>query len=109
METTNKKTSSAVDIMHSRYIKGNKKRLKNIEQEGKRIEIAQQIYDLRTQRGLSQKEFAKLVGMKQSVISRLERTDYRSYNLNTLERIAHALDQELHLHFVPHNVSCGIA
>lgn len=108
MGTKNKKTSAA-EILHKRYIKGNKKRLKNIEQEGKRIEIAQQIYDLRTQRGLSQKEFAQLVGMKQSVISRLESTDYRSYNLNTLERIAQALDHELHLHFVPHNVSCGIA
>ena len=104
-----KKTSSAVEIMRKRYIKGNKARLKHIEQEGKRIEIAQQIYNLRTQRSLTQKEFAELVGMKQSVISRLESTDYSGYKVSTLEKIAEALDQELHFHFVPSNVSCGVA
>jgi len=36
-----KKTSSAVEIMHKRYIKGNKRRLEYIEQESKRVEIAQ--------------------------------------------------------------------
>lgn len=107
MESKKKKTSNAVEIMHKRYIKGNKKRLKNIEQEGKRIEIAQQIYNLRKQRNLSQKEFAKLVGMKQSVISRLESADYHGYRVDTLERIARAMNQELHFHFVPENARCA--
>ena len=46
MESKKKKTSIASEIMHKRYIKGNKKRLKYIEQENKRVEIAQQIYEL---------------------------------------------------------------
>jgi ribosome-binding protein aMBF1 (putative translation factor) len=108
MESKKKKTSSAVEIMHKRYIKGNKRRLKNIEQEGKRIEIAQQIYTLRKQKGLSQKEFAEKVNMKQSVISRLENADYRGYKVDTLERIAQAMNQELHFHFVPSNMPCAI-
>ena len=104
-----KKNSSALEIMHKRYIKGDKRRIKHIEQENKRVEIAQQIYALRKQAGLSQKEFAKQVGMKQSVISRLESTDYRGYNIDTLERIAKAMKQELHVCFVPQNVPCTYA
>ena len=109
MESEKKKTSSAVDIMHKRYIKGNKKRLKYIEQEGKRVEIAQQIYKLREQAGLTQKEFADKVGMRQSVISRLEDADYCGYRVETLERIAQAMNQELHFHFVPEHVHCSYA
>lgn len=102
MESKKKKTSSAVGIMHKRYIKGNKRRLKHIDKEGQRLKIAQQIYDLRTKAGLTQKEFAKRVGMKQSAISRLESTDYRGcYRTATLGRIAKAMNKELQLNFVP--------
>ena len=101
MKSKKKKTKSAAGIMHKRYIKGNKKRLKYIEQESKRVEIAQQIYNLRKQVGLNQKEFAERVGMKQSVISRLESADYHGYKVDTLERIAIAMNHELHFHFVP--------
>ena len=99
MRPKKKKTSNAVEIMHKRYIKGNKKRLRYIEQETKRVEVAQQIYDIRKQAGLNQKEFAERVGMKQSVISRLENADYRGYKVDTLQRIAQAMNQELHIHF----------
>ena len=103
------KINSASELMHKRYVKGNKKRLKYIEQEGKRIEIAVQIYNLRKQAGLTQKEFAKRVGMKQSVISRLESADYDGYKVETLERIAHAMNQELHFYFVPEHTPCALA
>ena len=109
MASKKTKSSSAVKIMHKRYIKGSKKRLKYIEQESKRVEIAQQIYNLRKQAGLNQQEFADKVGMKQSVISRLENADYRGYKVNTLERIAQAMNQELHFHFVPENTPCALA
>lgn len=107
MESKNKKIDSASKLMHKRYIKGDKKRLENIEQEGKRLEVAQQIFELRSKAGLTQKEFAERVGMKQSVISRLESTDYRGYKVETLERIAKAMNQQLHFHFEPDNISCA--
>ena len=109
MASEKTKTSSAVEIMHKRYIKGSRKRLKYIEKEGKRVEVAQQIYDLRKRAGLSQQEFAKRVGMRQSVISRLESADYRGYRVETLERIAQAMNQELHFHFIPENTPCAFA
>ncbi len=75
MSNEKKSTKSAVEIMHKRYVKGNKKRLKYIEQERERIEIAQKIYDLRTNANLTQEELARRIGTKQSVISRLESAD----------------------------------
>ncbi len=47
--------------------------------------------------------------MKQSVISRLENADYRGYRVDTLERIAQAMNQKLHFHFVPENVPRALA
>ena len=111
MRPKKEKTSNAVEIMHKRYIKGDKKRLKYIEKEARRVEVAQAIYNLRKQAGLSQKEFAERVGMKQSVISRLENADYRGYRVETLERIAQAMNQTLHIHFVDagKNLPCAFA
>ena len=57
----------------------------------------------------TQKEFADKVGMKQSVISRLESADYRGYRVETLERIAQAMNQELHFHFVSEQAHCAFA
>ena len=54
----NKPTSDIIKIMHQRYIKGDKKRLAYIEQEKARLEIAQKIYELRTQANLTQKQLA---------------------------------------------------
>jgi transcriptional regulator with XRE-family HTH domain len=52
--------------------------------------VAYQIQALRTKLGLSQTEFGKLVGMPQSVISRLEDMDH-SGSVATLLRIANRL------------------
>ena len=48
----------------------------------------------RSELNLSQLELAKLVGTKQSAISRLERGDSNT-TINTLRRIADALDADL--------------
>ena len=53
------------------------------------------IYDARTNAGLSQKELAALIGTTQSVISRLEDSDYEGRSLTMLERIARALNKKL--------------
>jgi len=89
--------------MHRRYIKGKKKHLKYIEKERERVKIAQQIYELRTQIGLTQQELAKRVGTRQSVISRLESADYYGHTQKMLQRIANALHCNLRIELVPQN------
>ncbi len=63
--------------------------------------VAQRLYALRTEAGLSQGELARKVGTTQSVISRLEDADYEGHSLTMLQRIAAALDQQLDIRFVP--------
>jgi len=65
------------------------------------MRVAQQIYDLRTAAGLTQKELARLVGTSQAAISRLEDSDYEGHSMSMLHRIASALDSRLEVRFVP--------
>ena len=97
----NEKTTDAVAILHSKVINGSKRRLAQLALEQQRADIAQQIYDLRHQAGLTQKQFADLLNTTASVISRLEDADYDGYTLRTLNRIAAALHHRLEVNFVP--------
>lgn len=94
-------TTDAVKILHRRYIKGNKKRLDSVRRERENLDLARQIYDLRTEAGLSQQQLAKLVGTTQSVISRLEDADYNGHSLAMLRRIGAALHQRVQVQFIP--------
>ena len=105
----NKPTSDIIKVMHQRYIKGNKRRLAYIEQEKTRLEIAQKIYELRTQANLTQEELAHRIGTKQSVISRLEDADYNGYTLKMLDKIAEAVHCYVKVEFVPQNNQCVCA
>ena len=59
-------------------------------------QIAGQVADRRKERGLSQADLAALVGTTQSAIARLE-SGGRPPRINTLLRIANALDADLHI------------
>jgi transcriptional regulator with XRE-family HTH domain len=59
-------------------------------------QIAGQVAARRKERGLSQAELAKLVGTTQSAIARLE-SGGRPPRIDTLLRIANALDADLHI------------
>lgn len=65
------------------------------------MDVAQRIYDLREQAGLSQRALAKLVGTTASVICRLEDADYEGHSLAMLNRIAAALNRRIEIRFVP--------
>ncbi|KPK76639.1 MAG: hypothetical protein AMJ79_06010 [Phycisphaerae bacterium SM23_30] len=93
--------SNAVSILSKKYIKKKPKRIASLALEREKSDIAQQIYDLRHQAGLTQKEFAKLVNTTPSVISRLESADYSGYSVNTLRRIAESMHHKLEIKFVP--------
>ncbi len=67
-----------------------------IEQD---LALGQLIYDLRTEAGLSQSALAKRMGTTQSVISRLEEGGGARNRLDTLARVATALDRHLVVSF----------
>lgn len=64
--------------------------------------IAFQIRALRSKKGLSQGGLADLAKTKQAVISRLEDPDYGKISLNSLYKLANALDVALLVKFVPY-------
>ena len=99
--TKKKNTKDAVKVLHNRYIKGNKNRIESLQRQRENLDIAEQIYNLRTQAGLSQKRLADLVGTTQSVISRLEDADYNGHSLAMLRKIASAFQQKVQVKFIP--------
>ena len=97
---SNNKTTDAVKILKSRYYK-TPKRLKELGKARQEADVAAQIYELRQQAKLSQKQLADLVGTTQSVISRLEDADYNGHSLEMLRRIATALHCKLKVQIIP--------
>jgi predicted transcriptional regulator len=64
--------------------------------------IADRVAQQRFAKGLSQRQLAELVGTTQSAIARLERGG-RPPRIDTLLRIAEALDCDLVVELVPHD------
>ena len=69
--------------------------------------LGELIYELRTSAGLSQRELAERMGTTQSVISRLEERGGGRPRLDTLARVATALDRHLVVTF-PDEVPKGL-
>ena len=69
-------------------------------------QIAEQVIEQRHSRGLSQRELAELTGTTQSAIARLE-SGGRPPRIDTLQRIASALDCELSVELRPRTVVEG--
>lgn len=67
----------------------------------KALDIAYQIYDLRKEKGLTQTQFAKMIGVSQPNIARIEKADYRNYTIKTLEKVAQALNTTVQIYFSP--------
>jgi ribosome-binding protein aMBF1 (putative translation factor) len=71
------------------------------------LALGELIYELRMGAGLSQRELAERMGTTQSVISRLEGSGGGRPRLDTLARIAFALDRHLVVSF-PEEVPMGL-
>jgi transcriptional regulator with XRE-family HTH domain len=97
---TKEKNSSAIGILHRRYIKDKPDRLASLETERQNARVAKFLYDMRKSEGLSQSELAKRVGTTQSVISRLEDEEYEGHSLSMLQKIAEALGHTVSVNFV---------
>jgi len=71
------------------------------ERAGEAWDVALQIAALRQEAGLSQKDLAKRLKTSQQQISRLESPGYEGHSLNTLRRVAEALDARVRVVFEP--------
>ena len=92
--------SKALQYAYDRYVGEDSERIESFEDELLNARIANQIYDLRTEAELSQRQLAERVGTTASVICRLEDADYEGHSLSMLRRIAEALDKHIEIRFV---------
>ena len=98
-ETRARKTSDAVEIL-DRMIGQDPDLRQQADEALVNAEVAQLIYDARIKSKLTQKQLAELVGTTQSVIARLEDSDYEGHSLSMLQRIAAAVNKRLEVRFV---------
>lgn len=101
MSQRRRTTSDGLEILDRRYFNSRPTRLRALADAQLNAQIAQEIYELRTRAGLTQKQLAELVGTTDSAISRLEDADYAGHSLKMLQRISRALNRRLEIHFVP--------
>jgi transcriptional regulator with XRE-family HTH domain len=87
--------------MDRRFYQGKPVESAALEEARANDAVARKIYTLRHEKGLSQRELAKLIGTTASVICRLESADYEGHSLAMLQRIAAALDRRVEIRFVP--------
>lgn len=55
-------------------------------------QIAEEVYDARRRRGMTQATLATLIGTSQSAIARVEDADYDGHSIKTIAKIAVALE-----------------
>ena len=95
-----KKTKDALTILKKRL--ENNPRLKNlVEEERVNFQAALAIREARKKMGLTQARLAKEIGTTQSVIARLEDSDYRGHTLKMLELFAEALGRRVKISLTP--------
>lgn len=69
------------------------------DEEGKQLEIAYQILQLRKKQGISQSQLAKKLGTTQSNVARLE-AGQQNFTTATLQKIAVVFNRDLRIEFV---------
>jgi len=70
------------------------------EEERRALQLAVKVAKLREKKGLTQAEFARLMGTSQQAVSRIESGAYEGFTLKTLEKIAEATGTRLKIDFV---------
>ncbi len=95
-----RKITDGMEIIERRFLSNDSELRKMVDEEFQKLQIGQQIYDLRKEAGLTQAELADVVGTTGSVISRLESAEYDGHSLKMLERIAVALGKKVDVRIV---------
>ena len=78
----------------------NKEFRKRFDEEYQNICIGEQIAGIRHQANLTQDALAKQIHTTKSAISRYENSDYKSYSMPLLNKIAEACGADLKINFV---------
>lgn len=103
-EVTAKKKNSqsplTVDALVSEFLTESPDAQRLLHEARLAADLAEAVYTLRSEAGLTQRELAARVGTTASVISRLESADYQGHSLGMLNRIAAAVGKAVELHFV---------
>ena len=92
-------TRDALEILDQRYGKDDPEWETGVIEEALKGRVAQVVYALREDLGLTQSRFAKLVGIDRSNISKLENADYDGSALEMLWRICVALHMPLEISY----------
>ena len=100
------RTSDALKIIKNK-IKDDPEMQEMVKEASLNAQVAQIIYDVRKQAGLTQQQLADAISTTQSVIARLEDADYEGHSLSMLARIATALNQKLEITMSPKEVVKG--
>jgi transcriptional regulator with XRE-family HTH domain len=87
-----------VNIYERKNFKGSHSNKDDLDNE---FELLESIIKARESAGLTQEELAKRIGTKQPALSRLERGGFQKANIETLRKIAEALDVKLVIKFQP--------
>jgi hypothetical protein len=69
------KTKNFADVIR-RQLEADQELVKAVAEEERKANIAQQFYDIRMRGNLSQRQSAKLIGVKVSVVRKVEDADY---------------------------------
>ncbi len=75
---------------------------KGYEEELEKLRIVDALIRLRERRGLTQTQLARRIGVSQPFIAKLESGQTHNFSLETLIKLAVALDSELEVNFHPH-------
>lgn len=100
MARTPRARSEGLQYLFDRFVGSDPERIASFEKALSNAEVAQAIYDLRTEANLSQRELARRVGTTASVICRLEDSDYDGHSLSMLKRVAAAMGKRVEIRFV---------
>ncbi|MFT8425519.1 MAG: helix-turn-helix transcriptional regulator [Liquorilactobacillus sp.] len=91
---------SKIDEYGAERSKNNPDFAQLVEQENINLEVAVKVRDLRENMGMSQREFASLIGKPQSTIARIENGSMNA-STKVLSEIAQATNQRLTIQFSP--------
>jgi len=75
---------------------------KGYEEELEKLRITHALIKLRERRGLTQAVLARRMHVSQPFIAKLESGQVKNYSLETLVKLAVALDSDLEVRFRPH-------
>ena len=95
-----KTTNDAVEILQRR-LDQDPELASYVEEERRRLNLADKIRKARMEAGLSQAEVAKRIGTTQSAVARLENGNYERLSLSTLLKVTRALNRRMSLEIEP--------